>query len=240
MHPKRFFPGNTRRPPNVLTVPEMERLLACPDLMTAEGLRDAAVLWVLADSGIRKAELLGLRWGDIDTKTREVFICNGKGGKQRYTFIGKRCARIVDAYIRRIRFRKKVKGQGKGHGMPFFIKFWGRDARALDYNDLRDIIRKYAFQAGLRSNNVTAHTFRHSAASAWYQTSHDIELVQMLLGHAFIDTTQIYVHSKQVIFPKPEPNERLDYLIAPEFPARYNQMKIAAYTPAVEAVPLTA
>ncbi len=168
-----------RHLPPVLTIAEVERLLAQPDTNTPRGLRDRAMLEVLYATGLRVSELCSLRRGDLNVD-RGLVRCVGKGSKERIVPVGAPACAAVRAYLGARRDAAPALFLGnKGHALTR-VAFWR-------------IIARYARQAGLRGP-VSPHTLRHSFATHLLEGGADLRTIQELLGHANIATTQIYTH----------------------------------------------
>jgi len=168
-----------RQLPSVLTREEVERLLAQPDRDAPRGLRDRALLEVLYATGLRVSELVNLRRGDLNLDLGLV-RCMGKGSKERIVPVGEPAAQAVRAYLATRR-----------DAAPAL--FLGNKGKALTRVQFWRIISRYARQAGIRQT-VSPHTLRHSFATHLLEGGADLRVIQELLGHANIATTQIYTH----------------------------------------------
>ncbi|MGQ9496933.1 MAG: site-specific tyrosine recombinase XerD [Desulfotomaculales bacterium] len=175
-------PGS--RLPGVLTVGEVERLLAAPSPTTVLGLRDRAILETLYATGLRVSELTALNVEDLDL-TGGLIRCLGKGCRERIVPIGNICARYVDLYLNRAR---PALDKGGNHRL-----FLNRRGGALTRQTVHKLICRYARLAGI-SKRVGPHTLRHSFATHLLDNGADLRVVQEMLGHADISTTQIYTH----------------------------------------------
>jgi len=178
-------PRLQRRLPRVLTVSEVERILAQPEADTPAGLRDRAMLELLYATGIRVSELTALNTEDVDLEGSLV-RCLGKGNKQRIIPMGSAAVGALDAYIRHGR-RRFVRA---GSGRSLFLNHHGR---RLTRQGFWKIVKKYALQARI-TKAITPHTLRHSFATHLLENGADLRSVQEMLGHADISTTQIYTH----------------------------------------------
>ncbi len=161
----------------VLSVAEMRRLLAQPDLTLKTGLRNRAVMEVLYTSGIRIGELLSLEVDDADLRAGELFVRKGKGGKARVVPLGKTAAGYLEAYLRRMQ--------------PAGALFVNRFGNPLSGASIRAFLRTYRKQAGI-AKPVSPHTFRRTCATHLLQQGADIRHIQELLGHRRLSTTQTY------------------------------------------------
>jgi integrase/recombinase XerD len=178
-------PKQKKKLPKVLTVEEVEQLLAQPEPKGATGLRDAAMLEFLYATGMRVSELVGLDVDDIDLRSALV-RCRGKGSKERLIPLGSMAVKTVEDYLRR--------------GRPELVRntstaavFVNHHGRRLTRQGFWKIVKKYAAKANV-DKSITPHTLRHSFATHLLENGADLRAVQELLGHADISTTQIYTH----------------------------------------------
>ena len=178
-------PSRWRTLPEVLTVPEVERLLASPTLDDALVFRDRAMLELAYGAGLRVSEWIGLRVQDLvfDDQLLRVF---GKGSKERLVPIGRSAIGAAAVYLRELRPRLE-RGKGKG------ILFLNARGEPLTRMGAWTILRKHVERAGIEKT-VSPHTLRHSFATHLLEGGADLRAVQEMLGHADIATTQIYTH----------------------------------------------
>ncbi len=178
-------PKRWRTLPEVLTVQEVERLVAAPSLDEPLAFRDRAMLELAYGAGLRVSEWISVGVRDVlmDEHLVRVF---GKGGKERVVPIGRSAISAVAIYTRELRPRLEH-GQGKG------ILFLNSRGEPLSRMGAWKILRKYVDQAGIKKR-VTPHTLRHSFATHLLEGGADLRAVQEMLGHADISTTQIYTH----------------------------------------------
>ncbi len=178
-------PKNSRILPDILSIEEMELLLSKPDTSDKLGLRDKALLETIYASGLRVHEAIDLEISHIyfDDGFIRVF---GKGSKERIVPIGKTALRFIIKYINESRTLLKTSFSYN----YVFLNFRGRK---LSRMGILDIIKKYCLKAGIRKN-IHPHTFRHSFATHLLQGGADIRIIQEMLGHSDISTTQIYTH----------------------------------------------
>jgi integrase/recombinase XerD len=172
-------PAAPRRLPKALPVDDVLRLLETPT-----ALRDRALLEVLYSTGARISEAVGLDLDDIDSAERTVLL-DGKGGKQRLVPIGRPALDALDAYL--VRARPGLAARGRGSPAVFLNVRGGRLSRQSAWQTLKVA----AEQAGLTAS-VSPHTLRHSFATHLLEGGADVRVVQELLGHASVTTTQIY------------------------------------------------
>jgi integrase/recombinase XerD len=173
-----------RLPKAVLTVTEMEQVLAQPDINDPLGLRDRALMETLYSTGMRRMEVANLKLYELDTERGTVTIRQGKGKKDRVIPIGDRAAAWLDKYVREARPRLVVEPDDRtvflsNAGEPF----------CLDH--LSDLVRTYVDAADVGKRG-SCHMFRHSMATLMHENGADIRFIQQMLGHADLKTTQIY------------------------------------------------
>lgn len=166
--------------PSVLTVEEMERLLLQPKQATEEGIRDLAMMEVLYSTGIRVSESCRLHIEDVDDNFLRVF---GKGRKERIVPIGKQAIQAVDVYLHRYRW---LHDSEKQHAL-----FVTRRGCPIDRIAVWKSIKKYARQAGI-IKNISPHTFRHTCATHLLESGAEMRVIQEILGHASISSTDRY------------------------------------------------
>lgn len=178
-------PKAPRRLPKALTIDQVERLLAAPSPEDPVGIRDRALLELLYATGARVSEAIGL---DVDDLAHgDVLRLRGKGSKERIVPIGSFARDAVDAYLTRVRPGLAAKGRASSR------LFLGARGAPLSRQSAWLIIRAAAEAAQITSE-VSPHTLRHSFATHLLQGGADVRVVQELLGHASVATTQIYTH----------------------------------------------
>jgi integrase/recombinase XerD len=178
-------PHIVRKLPSVLEADEIEQILMQPDLGEPLGLRDRAALELLYACGLRISELLSLKIENIDFN-EGFLICYGKGEKERIVPIGKYAMDFIMLYLAKAR---AVLDSGRAEGILFLSKRGNRISRMGFWKRFKCYCRR----AGI-SKKVTPHTFRHSFATHLLEGGADLRVVQTLLGHNDISTTQIYTH----------------------------------------------
>jgi integrase/recombinase XerD len=182
-------PAPPRRLPKALRVDEVERLLSAASLGdTPAALRDRALLELLYGSGARVSEAIALDLDDLPpTGDDPVVRLFGKGRKERIVPLGRYAVQALDAWL--VRGRPVLAGRGAGSPAVFLNQRGGRLSRQSAWTT----IRVAADRAGL-SDAVSPHTLRHSFATHLLDGGADIRVVQELLGHSSVTTTQIYTH----------------------------------------------
>ena len=171
--------------PGVLSEQEVERLLAAPDLETASGVRDRTMLEVLYATGLRVSELVGLRSEQVNL-IQGVLRVVGKGGKERLVPLGEPAVEWLERYFRK--GRPDILGERRTPAL-----FPTSRGRAMTRQAFWHLIKRYAVRAGI-SQGISPHTLRHAFATHLLDHGADLRVVQMLLGHRDISTTQIYTH----------------------------------------------
>jgi integrase/recombinase XerD len=171
--------------PHFLSVAEVERLLAQPDVSTPLGLRDKAMIEVMYSTGLRVSELCGLRVCDIQMSQGSL-RCIGKGNKERLVPMGRRATELLGVYLRDSRPRLLRDGLS-----PYL--FLGKMGGKLDRIQFWQMLKEYGRTAALRES-LNPHMLRHSFATHLLDRGADLRSVQLMLGHADISTTQIYTH----------------------------------------------
>lgn len=171
--------------PTVLSLDEIEMLLAIIDLSTKEGQRNRAIIEVLYSCGLRISELITLRFSNMFLD--EGFIkVEGKGSKQRLVPISETAIREIRNYL----FYRNEMEPKKGHEDIVFLSNRGT---AISRIMVFHFIKQYAEEAGIKKN-ISPHTFRHSFATHLLEGGANIRAIQLMLGHEKITTTEIYTH----------------------------------------------
>lgn len=173
--------------PKVLSVQEVEKLLDEPNLGTLDGYRDKTMLELLYATGMRVSELVNVPVKNVDMKMQYVIVM-GKGSKERMLPLGRTALHYLEHYLTVVRPQLL-------HGKPdkaaeLFVTSWGGP---MTRERFYEIIVAYGKSAGI-SKRVTPHMLRHSFATHLLNNGTDLRIVQELLGHADISTTQIYTH----------------------------------------------
>ncbi|WP_413816407.1 site-specific tyrosine recombinase XerD [Pigmentiphaga sp.] len=174
------------RLPKTLSESQVEALLAAPDPETELGLRDRAMLETLYATGLRVSELVSLKSLDVGLNEGVVRVVMGKGGKDRLVPLGAEAAHWIARYL--VESRPALLG-----GRVSDVLFVTARAGAMTRQSFWLIVKKYAARAGIRAA-LSPHVLRHAFATHLLNHGADLRVVQMLLGHADISTTQIYTH----------------------------------------------
>lgn len=178
-------PKLDRRLPSFLTVEEVTQLLEATDSSTPQGQRDRAFLELLYASGLRVSELVGLNIEQIDLESKEIRV-TGKGSKERMVLMGEPATKAVSVYINK--GRKELRSKKRNNAL-FLNKQGGR----LTERSVQYILQKYARGAGI-NRRVHPHMLRHTFATHMLDGGADLRVVQELLGHSSLASTQIYTH----------------------------------------------
>lgn len=179
------LPRQTMRiPRHVFAVADVDSILNQTDVSTPQGVRDRAILETFYSTGIRRAELVALNEQDINLEGGTLIVIEGKGKKDRMVPLGARaCAWLA-------RYRDEVRGQLVGaddDGALFLTDYGDRFPRNL----LGDLVKRYIVEAGFITPG-SCHLFRHAMATHMLENGCDIRYIQTILGHANLNTTQIY------------------------------------------------
>ncbi|GAB3301096.1 site-specific tyrosine recombinase XerD [Parasphingorhabdus pacifica] len=177
-------PSPPKRLPKALPVEDVLRLLDNTGGSDIRGLRDRALLELLYSSGARISEAVGTDVDDVDTEERTVLL-DGKGGRQRVVPVGRPALTALDAYL--VRARPVLAARGRGDAAIFLNSRGTRLSRQSAWNALKAA----ADRAGVTSG-VSPHVLRHSFATHLLEGGADVRVVQELLGHASVTTTQVY------------------------------------------------
>lgn len=168
--------------PEVLTADEVNQLLEMPDPSTPLGARDKAILEILYASGLRVSEVCTLEIYHVD----DTFVrVKGKGGKERLVPLGKQALAAIDHYL--MEYRNQSDSE---HQHALFIS---KSGRPIDRITIWKMIKRYAKTAGIHKE-ISPHTLRHSFATHLLDNGADLRIIQEMLGHADIGTTDRYTH----------------------------------------------
>ena len=171
--------------PEVLSVDEVERIINSVDLSKSEGHRNKCIIEVLYSCGLRVSELVGLRISDLFLAEQFIRV-TGKGSKQRLVPIGEPAVQSISLYM-------EIRNLGPISKGAKDILFLNRRGGKLTREMIFLIVRRQAEISGIRKN-ISPHTFRHSFASHLVENGADLRVVQEMLGHESILTTEIYTH----------------------------------------------
>ncbi len=179
-------PRQGRKLPDTLTEEDVDALLDAPDTETAEGFRDRAMLETLYASGLRVSELVGLQVDQVNFNLG-VIKTIGKGNKERLVPVGDEAQEWLTAYMKTSRIDLLT---AKGISDALFVT---RRGGGMTRQTFWHAIKKHAYAAGIKKH-VSPHSLRHAFATHMLNHGADLRVVQMLLGHANVSTTQIYTH----------------------------------------------
>jgi len=183
LHPPRAWPAL----PKLLSVSEVDALIAQPDVTTPLGVRDRAMIELLYATGLRVSELVGVRLADLHL-AEEYLTCVGKGSKERLVPIGEQAAAWVRRYHREAR-PHLLKTNAKARDVLFVNARGGRLTRVGFWK----VLKRHGRQARL-PRTLSPHVLRHSFATHLLENGADLRAIQLMLGHADLSTTQIYTH----------------------------------------------
>lgn len=178
-------PQPSRRLPDVLTLDEIDNMLATIDVSTPEGQRNRAIIETLYSCGLRVSELVNLEINKISIEERYVVV-HGKGNKERLVPISESAISEISAYLAQ---RDMVNVKSGEEGILFLSRRGTRLTRVMIFY----IIKRAAELAGIRKE-ISPHTLRHSFASHLLEGGANLRAIQQMLGHESIATTEIYIH----------------------------------------------
>ncbi|OAM28399.1 MULTISPECIES: site-specific tyrosine recombinase XerD [Eikenella] len=192
-------PRNGRALPPLISEAQIDALLAAPDTGTIFGLRDKAVLETLYASGLRVSEAAEMQLQDLDLQ-RGVVTVIGKGNKQRIVPLGAEAVHWLERYL------KEARGSLLKQA-PCNAVFVGQKRMGISRQLVWQMVKRYAAETGISS--LSPHSLRHAFATHLVNHGADLRSVQMMLGHASLNTTQIYTHVA---------NERLKQMVEQHHP----------------------
>ncbi|WP_270090877.1 site-specific tyrosine recombinase XerD [Sphingobacterium sp. SYP-B4668] len=179
-------PRLNRKLPSVLSIEEIDALIAALDLSTAEGPRNKAILEILYGCGLRVSELINLKKSNLFLEVEFIKV-EGKGSKERLVPIGQQAIKYLKLYLEEVRIHQAQKAE-----FADFV-FLNKRGTSLSRVMIFIIIKDLAAKIGL-TKTISPHTFRHSFASHLVEGGADLRAVQDMLGHESITTTEIYTH----------------------------------------------
>ena len=179
-------PKTARKLPDVLSVDEIDRMIAVIDLSKPEGVRNKAILETMFSCGLRVTETVNLKISDISFTDQFVRVI-GKGNKERLVPIGRMAIKAINLYTQNIRNHMEPKVGSND------IVFLNRRGSKLSRVMIFYLIKQFALEAGIKKK-ISPHTFRHSFATSLVEAGADLRAVQQMLGHESITTTEIYTH----------------------------------------------
>ncbi|MFA7116644.1 MAG: site-specific tyrosine recombinase XerD [Bacteroidales bacterium] len=174
--------------PSVLSLKEITKIIDSVDLSHPQGHRNKAILELLYSCGLRVSELVNLHISNLYFDDQFISVI-GKGSKQRLVPIGEPAMKAITMYLKDDRANKHVRNQDDEEGFVFL----NRRGHKLTRNMIFYIVKEYTKLAGI-TKEVSPHTFRHSFATHLIENGADIRIVQQMLGHESIMTTEIYTH----------------------------------------------
>ncbi len=175
-----------QRLPKLLSEAQVEALLVAPEADTPLGLRDRAMLETLYATGLRVSELVDLRLLDLGL-AEGVLRALGKGGKERLVPLGEPAVAAIETYLKGSRPVLLA-------GRPSDALFVTARGEAMSRQAFWQLIKRHALKAGIERDRISPHVLRHAFATHLLNHGADLRVVQLLLGHADISTTQIYTH----------------------------------------------
>lgn len=184
-------PRREKRLPEFMYPEEINALLNMPDQSQKLGIRDQAILEILYSSGLRLQEIVDLRMEDLDL-SRGYLRVFGKGSKERVAPLGGVAGRILQRYLKEVRPGLLAKLPPNAESQNnVFLNYRGT---RLSGRSIQRIVLKYLKKLAFLNRKITPHTFRHTFATHLLENGADLRVVQELLGHVDISTTQIYTH----------------------------------------------
>ncbi len=179
------YPKTTRQLPAVLSPEEMKKLLSQKSILKYESMRNYTIIILLYYTGLRVSELINIKFKDINTEEM-VLKAWGKGNKERYIPLKDIVLEQLEDYQL---LRKAIKAKAKNDNYLFLSRLGKKMSRVAVFN----VVKKQVLEAGLHKN-ISPHTFRHSLATHLLENGTNLRIIQQLLGHSNIQTTEIYTH----------------------------------------------
>lgn len=183
-------PKLEKKVPQFLYIEEVKQLIEAPSLQEPLGIRDRALLELLYATGVRVSECMGLKLEDLDLDTGMARVF-GKGAKERIVLIGQQASDAIRRYLEYTRPKLLQERKSAGEERALFLNYRGQP---LSVRSVRRIVDKYMLQvAGQLS--ISPHVLRHTFATHMLDEGADLRVVQELLGHVSLSSTQIYTHA---------------------------------------------
>jgi integrase/recombinase XerD len=179
-------PKTKRKLPDVLSVTEIDNMIAAIDQSKPDGMRNRAILETMFSCGLRVSETVGLKLSEISREEEYVKVI-GKGNKERLVPISQTAIKAIDLYVNHVRVHLNIKPGSND------IVFLNKRGTHLSRVMIFYIIKKLAKSANI-TKVISPHTFRHSFATSLVEAGADLRAVQQMLGHESITTTEIYTH----------------------------------------------
>lgn len=179
-------PNVGRKLPDVLSIADIDAIIAAVDMSSSSGQRDKAILETLYSCGLRVSELCSLQLSNLHADEGFLRVI-GKGNKERLIPIGKAALKYIQLYVDHVRRHQDIQA-----GQEDYI-FLNQRGKALSRVSVFNLIKKCTMKAGIQKT-VSPHTFRHSFATHLVEAGADLRAVQEMLGHESITTTEIYTH----------------------------------------------
>jgi len=173
-------------PQTILSIAQVEHIINQADVTTALGIRSRAMMEVLYSAGVRRMELVSLKVYDVDTARGTLMVRLGKGNKDRFIPLGERACAWVGKYLAEVR-PELLTDASEQH---LFLDDFGRP---MPSHFAGDLVRRHLDAAGITTPG-SCHVFRHAMATHMLEAGADIRYIQEMLGHAKLETTQIYTH----------------------------------------------
>ena len=170
-----------RKLPTILTEEEVRKLLSVFNKRYISSYTNYLLIRIMVETGMRVSEVIGLTLENIDRNTGKTMIREGKGKKDRVVFLNMGLLECLNSYLERT--KKGISG----------LVFTTRTGTSINQNNVNRMIETYRKKAGIEKH-ITAHTFRHTYATHLLNKTNNLSLVQKVLGHEYISTTQIYIH----------------------------------------------
>jgi integrase/recombinase XerD len=194
-----------RLPKAILSAKEIKRLLDAQDMRTSAGFRRRLIIEILYDTGVRRAELAGVRVADLDLAAGYLYVRNGKGGKDRVVPVSDRVCKLIHDYML---FIRSMFIQDKDPG-GLILTRWGQN---MAPHGIYWEVRRAVAAAGIKAN-ITTHSLRHSCATHMLKNGAPVRHIQEMLGHESLESTQVYtrvtINDLKQIHAKYHPGDKM-------------------------------